>query len=112
MHPIAAFIANPVKVSVGVLLLAMFGIIAMFGMPVQLSPDVELPRITVSTVWPGASPHEIEKEIVKEQEEQLKSVQGVTKMRSECSESQGSLTLEFAFGTDLQEALVNVNSQL
>ncbi len=112
MHPIAAFIANPVKVSVGVLLLAMFGIIAMFGMPVQLSPDVELPRITVSTVWPGASPHEIEKEIVKEQEEQLKSVQGVTKMRSECSESQGSLTLEFAIGTDLQEALLKVNSQL
>ncbi len=112
MHPIAAFIRNPVKVSVCVLLLAMFGIIAMFRMPVQLSPDVELPTISVSTVWPGASPHEIEKEIVKEQEEQLKSVQGVIKMTSDCSESVGSVTLEFSVGTDLQEALLKVNSQL
>ena len=112
MHPIAAFIANPVKVSVGVLIVALFGIIALFSMPVQLSPDVDLPTITVSTTWPGASPHEIEKEIVKEQEEQLKSVQGVTKMTSDCSESQGSVTLEFRVGTDLREALLKVNSQL
>ena len=112
MHPIAAFIRNPVKVAVGVLLLALFGILAMYAMPVQLSPDVEQPRVTISTVWPGASPHEIEKEIVKEQEEQLKSVQGVTKMTSDCSESVGTVTLEFAIGTNLQEALLKVNSQL
>ena len=112
MHPIASFIQNPVKVSVGVLLLAMFGTIAMFRMPIQLSPDVELPTISISTTWPGASPHEIEKEIIKEQEEQLKSVQGVTKMTSSCSESVGSVTLEFQIGTDLQEALLKVNSQL
>ncbi len=112
MHPIAALIANPVKVAVGVLLLAMFGILAMIGMPVQLSPDVEQPKISISTTWPGASPHEIEKEIVKEQEEQLKSVQGVTKMTSSSAESVGTITLEFAVGTDLQEALLKVNSQL
>lgn len=112
MHPITAFISNPVKVSVGVLLLAIFGILALLGMPVQLSPDVEQPTINISTVWPGASPHEVEKEIVREQEEQLKSVQGVIKMTSDCSESVGTVTLEFAIGTDLQEALLKVNSQL
>lgn len=112
MHPIANFIRNPVKVSVGVLLLAIFGSIAMLRMPVQLSPDVEQPTISVTTTWPGASPHEIEKEIVKEQEEQLKSVQGVKKMFSSCSESVGNVTLEFIVGTDLQEALLKVNSQL
>ena len=112
MHPISAFIANPVKVAVGVLLLALFGTLAMFRMPVQLSPDVEQPKITITTVWPGASPQEVEKEIVKEQEEQLKSVQGIIKMTSDSSESVGSVTLEFAVGTDLQEALLKVNSQL
>ena len=112
MHPIIAFIQNPVKVSVGVLLLTLFGTLAMFGMPVQLSPDVERPTVTVSTTWPGASPNEVEKEIVKEQEEQLKSVQGIVKMTSESAESVGSVTLEFGVGTDLQEALLKVNSQL
>ncbi len=112
MHPINAFIRNPVKVSVGVLLLTLFGTLAMFGMPVQLSPDVDRPTITVSTTWPGASPNEVEKEVVKEQEEQLKSVQGIVKMTSESAESTGTVTLEFSVGTDLQEALLKVNSQL
>lgn len=112
MHPIAAIIENPVKVSVGVILVLLFGLIAMFIMPIQLSPDVERPSVTVSTTWPGASPQEIEKEIVQEQEEQLKSVEGITKMSSECLDSEGSITMEFNVGTDLQEAVLKINSQL
>lgn len=112
MHPIAAVIENPVKVSVGVILVLLFGLIAMFSMPIQLSPDVERPSVTVSTTWPGASPQEIEKEIVLEQEEQLKSVEGITKMSSECRDSQGQITMEFNVGADLQEAVLKINSQL
>ncbi len=112
MHPITACMQNPVKVSVGVTLLLLFGVLAMYRMPVQLSPDVQLPTITVSTIWPGAAPPEIEKEIVREQEEQLKAVAGVTKMSSTCQDSSGTVTLEFRVGTDLQEALIKVNSQL
>lgn len=112
MHPIAAILENPVKVSVGVILVLLFGLIAMFAMPIQLSPDVERPSVTVSTSWPGASPQEIEKEIVLEQEEQLKSVEGIIKMTSECQDSEGQITMEFNVGTDLQEAVLKINSQL
>lgn len=106
------FIENPVKVTVGIILVVMFGLIAMFQMPMQLSPNVQRPTISVQTRWPGASPQEIEKEIVNEQEEQLKSVEGVTKMSSECSDSRGEVNLEFQVGTDMQEAVLKVNSQL
>jgi len=112
MHPIEAVIENPVKVSVGVILVVLFGIIAMWIMPIQLSPDVELPVVSVTTQWPGASPLEIEKEIVQAQEEQLQNVEGVVKISSECRESQGTITLEFGVGTNLQEAVLKVNSQL
>ncbi len=112
MNIISACIANPVKVAVSVILLTLFGVIAIVRLPTQLSPDVELPRVTVNTIWPGASPQEIENEIVREQEEQLKSVEGVTKMSSECSDSSGTITLEFRVGTNLQEALLKVNSRL
>lgn len=112
MHPITACMKNPVKVAVGVILVALFGVLAIYRMPVQLSPDVELPKITITTIWPGAAPPEIEKEIVREQEEMLKAVAGVTKMSSTCQDSQGSIVLEFRVGTDLQEALIKVNSQL
>ena len=112
MNLISSFVDNPVKVSVAVLMVAMFGIIAMFRMPMQMSPDVERPTISVNTRWPGASPQEVEKEIVNEQEEQLKSVEGVTKMSSECSDSNGSIVMEFQVGTNMQEAVLKVNTQL
>ena len=103
---------NPVKVAVGVILIVLFGMIAAFQMPMQLSPEVERPVISVSTNWRGASPQEIEKEIINEQEEQLKSVAGVVQMRSESSDSRGEIELEFAVGTNMKEALLTVNSAL
>ncbi len=112
MNLIDAFVRNPVKVSVGVLLVTLFGIIAVMRMPMQLTPEVEIPKISIATRWPGASPHEIEREIVQEQEEQLQSVEGVTKMSSQCGNSVGTITLEFNVGTDLTESLLKVNSRL
>ena len=112
MELIESFVRNPVKVSVGVLIFALFGFIGLFRMPMQLTPEVQIPTITISTVWPGAAPQEIEREIVQEQEEQLKGVEGVKKMSSECRNSEGSITLEFGVGTDLAAALLKVNTRL
>ena len=61
---------------------------------------------------PAPAPQEIEREIVQEQEEQLKGVEGVTKMSAECSDSSGTITLEFDVGTDLSEGLLKVNTRL
>src|SRR5918999_866217 len=109
---IESCVRSPIKVSVGVLLIALFGVIAVFRMPKQLTPEVQTPTITVETRWPGASPQEVEREIVQEQEEQLKSVEGVRKMSSESMDSMGRVILEFPVGTDMKEALLRVNTKL
>lgn len=112
MQLVEAFVRNPVKVAVGVLLVALFGFISLFRMPMQLTPEVQIPTISIETRWPGASPQEVEREIVQEQEEQLKSVEGMTKMTAECANSVGTITLEFKVGTDISEALLKVNTRL
>ncbi|QDT92092.1 efflux RND transporter permease subunit [Gimesia algae] len=112
MNLITAIIHNPVKVTVGVLLTVLFGLVALIRMPMQLTPEVQRPTITVETRWPGASPQEVEREIVLEQEEQLKSVEGITKLSSESADSKGTITLEFLVGTNMDEALLKVNSRL
>ncbi len=112
MQLIDSFVRNPVKVIVGVLLVALFGYIALVQMPMQLTPEVQTPTITVETRWPGASPQEIERQIILEQEEQLKSVEGVTKMTSESADSMGKITLEFLVGTNMDRALLLVNARL
>ncbi len=112
MQLVEAFVRNPVKVSVGVLLAALFGTIALLRMPMQLTPEVQVPTITVTTDWPGASPQEVEREIIQEQEEQLKGVEGMTKMTSESTDSRGTITMEFIVGIDMSEALLKVNTRL
>ncbi len=54
MNLIAACVANPVKVTVGVILVTLFGILALVSMPVQLTPEVQIPTITVDARWRGA----------------------------------------------------------
>ncbi len=112
MGLIGSFVANPVKVSVGVLLLILFGSLALDRMPMQLTPEVARPTITVTTRWSGASPQEVEQEIIQEQEEQLKGVEGIYKMTAESQDSQGTITLEFDVNADMREALVKVNARL
>jgi HAE1 family hydrophobic/amphiphilic exporter-1 len=109
---VAQSIKHPIAVSVGVILLLMFGILALLEVPVQLVPDVDRPMITVTTTWPGAAPQEIEREIVEQQEKQLKSLESLVRMTSESTTSQGKVILEFEVGTDTAEALLRVNNQL
>ncbi len=112
MNFIQFSIRNPVKVAVAVILSVMFGLIAYLGTPVQLTPDVEEPEITITTRWPGASAQEIEREIIEEQESQLKSVEGLREFKSQSSDGTGTITLEFAVGTDLGEAAARVRDKL
>ena len=112
MGLIHLFVHNPIKVSVGILLLLLFGVIALFSMPMQLTPEVQTPTITVTTFWGGASPQEIEREIIIEQEAQLQSTENLIKLSSDSTDSAGTITMEFRVGTDMGQAIVDVNARL
>ncbi|MCH7478350.1 MAG: efflux RND transporter permease subunit, partial [SAR324 cluster bacterium] len=103
---------KPVLVTVVVIFLLLAGIWALFSIPIQLTPDVETPKITVRTNWPGASPYEIEREIVKKQEEFLNNLPNLVAMRSESQPNRGSITLEFEIGTDMNAALLRITNEL
>ncbi len=109
---IAQAIARPVAVLAGLLMLMLFGALSVVGLPIQLTPDVEVPRLSVETRWPGASPPEIEREILQEQEDVLKGLRGLVQMTSTASVDQGEVSLEFEVGTDLDDALVRVTNRL
>lgn len=112
MKLVDASIKNPITVAVGVILLVMFGLIALLRIPVQLTPNVDKAEITINTIWPGASPQEVEREIIDEQEDVLKSVEGLVEMKSESFYSRGRVTLKFQVGTDPDAALLKVSNNL
>ncbi len=105
-------INKPVSVAVGVILVVMFGLIGINRLPVQLTPDVEQPQITVTTLWPGATPYEVEKDIVEEQEAVLKGIQRLTLLESSSYNSRADITLTFETDTDVDAALLRVSNKL
>jgi len=105
-------LGNPVAVVVGVLLAIMFGLISLERLPIQLTPEVELPEITITTVWRAAAPEEIESEIIEPQEDVLRGLPGMTKILARAQRGRGSITLTFQVDTDLRRALLEVLSRL
>ncbi len=105
-------ISRPVTVAVGVILVLLFGVIGAREIPVQLTPTITKPTITVSTVWPGRSPEEVVDEITKEQEERLKNVENLDRMSSSSSQGNSEITLEFQVGSDISRALQEVSDAL
>ncbi|WP_028586046.1 efflux RND transporter permease subunit [Desulfogranum mediterraneum] len=103
---------KPVSVAVGVILVLLFGTLGLKQLPIQLTPDVETPQITVGTSWSGATPYEVEKEIIEPQEEALKGLQGLSKMESASYNSFGEITLSFQLATNLDDALLRVSNKL
>ena len=105
-------IHNPVKVAVGVILVCLFGGLALFQIPIQLTPNVDEPKVVVTTRWPGKNAREIEREIIDRQEEKLKGATSLRKMTSKAVEGQAEVTLEFFIGTDKEDALFTTNQKL
>lgn len=105
-------ISKPISAAVAVILIVMFGLIGLNKLQVQLTPDIQLPEITVTTTWAGASPYEIEQDIVDKQEEVLKGLQNLTKMESSSYNNYGEISLTFKVGTDLDNALLRVSNKL
>ena len=82
-------IQSPVAIVAMVLMIILFGYVALQRIPIQMAPDVRQPVIIAKTNWRGAAPAEVEREIINPQEDELKGLEGVQKMTSEASHGHG-----------------------
>jgi HAE1 family hydrophobic/amphiphilic exporter-1 len=112
LDPIKFSINDPVKVIVGVLVILLFGFIGLYRLPYQLSPSLEVPQITVTTDWVGATPYEIEREIIEEQEKVFKGIPNLVEMESTSSNDRGEITLRFKLGTNIDDVLLRVSNKM
>jgi multidrug efflux pump subunit AcrB len=107
-----AIIRNGLLMTVAALILAVLGVLAATRIPVQMIPDLEVRTITVRTTWPGATPQDVEKEILIEQEEYLRTVPNLQRLQATASRGQARIELEFPFGIDMTDTLIRVNNAL
>lgn len=101
-----------VLVTVIVLISCILGLVGALNIPVQMIPDLEVRTITVQTGWAGATPQDVEKEILIEQERYLRSLPNLKRMVSYARMGSAEIELEFPFGVDANDALIRVNNAL
>ncbi|YAF97377.1 MAG: efflux RND transporter permease subunit [Nodularia sp. CChRGM 3473] len=93
-------------------LLAMLGVFSLLGLPLELQPGGDRPEITITTVYPGAGPTEVEDLITRPIEEQMEQVLGVQRVTSTSRAGRSSINLEFAQDANVQERMLDVINRL
>lgn len=112
MNLIKAAIERPIAVVAAVLLVIMFGLVALKSIPIQLAPDVNRPVITVTTNWFGAAPAEVEREILNQQEEEFAGLESLESITGTADPGRSRVSLEFKIGTNMDRALLLVANRL
>lgn len=109
---IAAVAHRGILVAVCVFIAAILGLVTSSKTPIQMIPDLEVRTITVQTGWSGATPQDIEKEILIEQERYLRGLPNLQRMTSYAEMGEANIELDFPFGVDANDALIRVNNAL
>ena len=111
------FVKYPVSGNVLMVMIVIFGLFSLFGLKSTFFPETESRIITVQTIYPGASPEEIENGIVIKIEDNLKGLTGVERVSSVSSENTANITVEVFKGyktdvvlQDVKNAVDQINS--
>jgi len=105
-------IRRKVTVSMFMVAIVLFGSVALTRLKVNLLPELTFPSLTIRTDFTGAAPSEIEYLISKPVEEALGVVKNVRLVRSTSRTGQSDVILEFAWGTNMDQAALEVREQL
>lgn len=106
------FLSRPVTAGMSFFIVVVLGIASMFNIPLELSPEVEYPKLSVSASWYGVSPEAVEAFLTSPLEASLATVKGVQKISSKSSEGQSYINIEFHPSTDMDFARVEINEKL
>lgn len=95
---------RPVTAVLAILCLIVFGIQAITGAKLELSPDMDMSMMIIFTNYSGASPEDVNELITKPIEEKVNTLSGLDSISSVSSEGSSMIMLEYEYGTDMDEA--------
>ncbi len=105
-------VKRPVAVSCLLIGLILLGLNSYRKMGLELLPKMDIPTVTVQTLYPGATPRDIEVDVAKRIEDAVSSVDGLKHITSSCMENICQTTLEFYVGMDVDVAAADVRAKL
>ena len=112
MQLLERIIRRPVAVSMVMLVISVTGLFSVLHLPLELTPDVELPKLTIRTNWPNASPESVEAFITAPIEAVVATMPGISKLSSDSYEGRSVVTVEFTRNTRIKMAALQLGEQL
>ena len=109
---IAWFASNHVAANLLMWFISVAGLISLFTIRKQTTPDFELNWIQVQVPYLGAAPQEVEEGVVIKVEEAIQDIQGIVEIRSRANEGVGSVTIEVSRDKDINEVLTEVKTRV
>ncbi len=109
---LTSLIRRPVAVSMVMLVIVATGIVSAWRLPLELTPKAELPRLSVHTAWPNASPEAVEAFVTAPIEGVVAGLPGVQKLTSTSREGQSTVEVAFSRDTRVDFAALQLSEQL
>ena len=109
---LAWFAENHVTANLLMLFILLAGTVTGLSMKLEVFPEISLDRISISMVYPGASPAEVEESIVTRIEEKIAGLEGIKRIDSEAREGFGSVSIEVMTDWDLKKLLDDVKAEV
>ncbi len=103
-------IRNPIPAVLLFILLTLVGLMGFRGMKIQNFPDIDLPTVTTTVAWPGASPAQLETEVARKIENGLATLQGVKHIYTTLRDGSAIISTEFRLEKPTQEAVDDVRA--
>lgn len=105
-------IKRPILISMVLLVFMLFGILAYFGLNLNLVPDADFPVITVQTIYPGAGPREMETQVSKRIEDAISTISKIDEIVSYSMEGMSYVTIRFDLDKDIDIASQEVKEKV
>ena len=105
-------LSRPITVIMIFTAVTVFGIISYQKLPVNLLPDIKYPSLTVWTELEGSSPEQVERLVTEPLEASIAGLKDIIKIKSESKESISLITIDFAWGTDMDFAVLYLREKL
>lgn len=96
-------VKRPITTTMLFIAVFLLGVITFYMLPTDVLPDIELPTLTVITVYPGASANEVEQQVTKALEQTLSGASNLKKITSKSKENVSFITLQYQWNSNLEE---------
>ena len=105
-------VKRPILTMVVFIIILILGFISYRGLPIDFYPNIDLPVVTVMTVYPGASPADVEEQVTKPIENEIATVPNIDKVESKSMENISLVTASFKWGSDLNVATSDIRDKI